>query len=70
MILKKVLFGILRMIFVSKEEKNFTIESKDKGLSLSKISGYFAIVKIVKIRHLDGYIGQKNDDLEIIFMQK
>ena len=35
-ILKKVLFGIFRVILVSKEEKNFTIESKDKGLSLGK----------------------------------
>jgi len=37
-ILKKVLFGIFRTILVSKEEKNFTIKSKDKGLSLSKFS--------------------------------
>ena len=35
-ILKKVSFGIFRTFLVSKEEKNFTIESKDKGLSLSK----------------------------------
>ena len=37
-ILKKVSFGIFRTILVSKEEKNFTIKSKDKGLSLSKFS--------------------------------
>ena len=37
-ILKKVSFGNFRVILVSKEEKNFTIESKDKGLSLSKFS--------------------------------
>ena len=34
-ILKKVSFGIFRTILVSKEETNFTIKSKDKGLSLS-----------------------------------
>ena len=37
-ILKKVSFGIFTIIFVSKEEKKFTIKSKDKGLSLSKFS--------------------------------
>ena len=37
-ILKKVSFGILITIMVSKEEKNFSIESKDKGLYLSKLS--------------------------------
>ena len=37
-ILKKVSFDIFRIILVSKEEKNFRIESKDKGLSLSKFS--------------------------------
>ena len=37
-ILKKVSFGIFRTFLVSKEEKNFNIESKDKGLSLSKFS--------------------------------
>ena len=36
--LKKVSFGSLITIMVSKEEKNFTIERKDKGLSLSKLS--------------------------------
>ena len=35
---KKVSFGVFRIILVSKEEKNFTVESKDKGLSLSKFS--------------------------------
>ena len=37
-ILKKVSFGIFTIIFVSKDERNFTIESKDKLLSLSKFS--------------------------------
>ena len=37
-ILKKVSFGVYRTILVSKEEKNFTIKSKHKGLSLSKFS--------------------------------
>ena len=37
-ILKKVPFGIFRTILVSKEEKFFTIKSKDKGLSLGKFS--------------------------------
>ena len=35
-ILKKVLFGIFDIILVSKEEKNFTMKSKAKVLSLSK----------------------------------
>ena len=37
-ILKKVSFGIFRIILVFKEEKKFTVESKDKGLSLRKFS--------------------------------
>ena len=35
-ILKKVSFGIFKIILVYKEDKNFTIESEGKGLSLSK----------------------------------
>ena len=35
-ILKKVLFGIFIIIWVSKEGENFALESKDKGLSLSE----------------------------------
>ena len=69
-ILKKVLFGIFRTILVSKEEKNFTIKNKDKGLSLSKFSWYLVIVKIIKIRHSKGHISQTNHDLKNIFMQK
>ena len=37
-IFKKVSFGIFGTFLVSKEEKNFTIKSKDKGLSMSKFS--------------------------------
>ena len=37
-ILKKISFVIFTTILVSKEEKNFTKESKLKGLSLSKFS--------------------------------
>ena len=37
-ILKKVSFGVFRTILVSKEEKMFTIKSKDKELSLSRFS--------------------------------
>ena len=37
-ILKKVSFGVFRIILVSKEDKKFTIESKDIGLSLSMLS--------------------------------
>ena len=37
-ILNKVSFGIFRTSLVSKEDKNFTLESKDKGLSLSNFS--------------------------------
>ena len=69
-ILKKVSFGIFRIILVSKGEENYTVESKDKGLSLSKFTRCLAIVKIIKIRHLKGHISQKNDDLKIVFMQK
>ena len=69
-ILKKVSFGVFRTILVSKEEKNFTIKSKDKGLSLSKFSWYLVIVKIIKIRHSKGHISQTSHDLKNIFMQK
>ena len=37
-ILKKVSFGVFSIILVFKEEKNFTMKSKDKVLSLSKFS--------------------------------
>ena len=37
-ILKKVSFGIFSIIMVSKEEKDFTMKSKAKVLSLSKFS--------------------------------
>ena len=37
-ILKKVSFGIFRIILVSKEEKKFTAERENKGLSLTKFS--------------------------------
>ena len=69
-ILKKVSFGNFRTIMVSKEEKIFTIKSKDKGLSQSKFSLYLVMVKINKIRHSKGHISQKNHDSKIIFMQK
>ena len=44
-------FRIFKIILDSQEEKNFTIESKDKGLSLCKFSWYLVVVKIIKIRH-------------------
>ena len=69
-ILQKVSFGIFRTFLVSREDKNFTIESKDKGLSLSKFSWYLGIVKIIKIRHSKGHISQTNHDLKNISMQK
>ena len=34
----RVSSGVFRIILVSKEEKDFTVESKDKGLSLGKFS--------------------------------
>ena len=37
-ILKKVSLGIFRIILVSKDKKDHTIESKDNGLSLSRFS--------------------------------
>jgi len=37
-IFKKVSFGVFRIILVFKENKNFTIESNDKVLPLSKFS--------------------------------
>ena len=67
---EKVSFGIFRIILVSKEEKNFTIESKDKVQSLSKFSCYLVTVKIIKIIHLKGHISQTNHDSKIILMQK
>ena len=56
MILKKVSFGIFRIILVSKEENNSATESKDKVLSLSKFSQHLVNdnVGIIKIRHLKG----------------
>merc|ERR1711989_12052 len=69
-ILKKVSFGIFAIILVSKEDKNFTIESKGKGLSLSRFSFYLAIVKIIQIGRLNGHISQKNHDFKIVFVQK
>ena len=69
-ILKKVSFGIFGIFLVSKEEKNFTIKSKDKGLSLGQFSRYLVIVKIIKIRHLEGHNSRKTHDSKIIFMQK
>ena len=67
MILKKVPYGTFRTILVSKEEKKFTMESRYKGLLLSKFSWYLVIVKIIKIRRLEGYNYQpKNKDLKII----
>ena len=46
------------------------MESKDKKPSLSKVSWYLVIVKIIKIKHLKGHISQKNHDSKIIFMEK
>ena len=59
-VLKKVSFGIFRIILVSMEEKNFTIESKDKVLSLTKFSWYLNTVKVQKIRHPNGHISKKS----------
>ena len=67
--LKKVSFGVFSIILLSKEEKNFTMESEDKVLSLSKLSWYLVFIKIIKIRHLKGHISQKNHDLKIISTQ-
>ena len=69
-ILKKVSFGNFRTIMVSKEEKNFTMESRYKRLSLSKFSWYLVVVKIIRIRHSKGHISQTNPDLKNILMQK
>ena len=48
-ILRKDSFGIFTTILVSKEEINFTIESKDKGLSLS----FYDIWSLSKSSKLD-----------------
>ena len=69
-IVKKVSFGIFSIILVSEKGKSFTIKSKGKKLSLGKFSWYLAIVKIIKIRHLECHINQENHDLKIIFEQK
>ena len=68
-ILKKLSFRFFRIILVFKEEKEFTIESKEKMLSLSKFSWYLVIIKIIKIRHSKGHISQQNHDLKIIIIQ-
>ena len=68
---KKVSFGVFWIFLIFKEEKkNLTLESLDKVLSLSKFLQYLAIVNIIKIRHSEGHISQKNHDLNIIFKQK
>ena len=69
-LLKKVSIGNFGIILVSKEEKHFAIESKNKVQSLSKFSWYLVMVKMIKIRHSKGYISQTNHDLKNIFMQK
>ena len=46
MILKKVSFDIFRIFLVSKEDKNFTIERDDKGLSVSKF--FMILSKLTK----------------------
>ena len=69
-IFKKVSFGVFKTVLVSKEEKIFTIKSKDKGLSLNKFSWHLIMVKIIIIRHSKGHISQTNHDLINIFMQK
>ena len=69
-ILKKVSFGVITTILISKEEKKFTIKSKNKGLSLSKFLWYLVIFKIIKIRHSKGHISQTNHELKKFLMQK
>ena len=49
-ILKKVSFGIFRIILVSKEEKNFTLETKDKGLYEANSKQIFMIFGCCKNR--------------------
>ena len=61
-ILKKVSFGIFEIIVVSKEENNYTMESKDKVLSLKTFSWYLVIVKSIKTRHIKGHMSQKNQN--------
>ena len=53
MILKKVSFGIFRIILVSNEENNSTGESNDKVLLLSKLSWYLVIDSLSKSSKLD-----------------
>ena len=69
-IFKKVLFGIFRIFLVSKEVKNFTRESKDQELSLSKFPWYLVDVIIIKIWHLKGHISQKKLWFENYFYGK
>ena len=48
-ILKKVLFGIFRTILVFKEEKKFTIESKDKGYLWASFHDIWLLSKSSKL---------------------
>ena len=54
-VIKKVSFGIFKNF---KGRKDYFMESKVKKLSLSKVSRYLVIVKVIKIRHYIGHINQ------------
>ena len=58
-ILRKVSFGIFRIILVSKEEKYFSKESQHKVLSMSLHDFHDVLVKIIKIIHLKDHISKK-----------
>ena len=55
--------------WIPRKKKNFSIGSKDKGLSLRKFSWYLAIVKIIEIRQTKRHISQNDHDQKITFIQ-
>ena len=56
---KRFHLAFLESSWFPRRKKKFSLENKDKGLSLSKLSWYLVIVKIIRIRHLNGHISQK-----------
>ena len=68
--LKRFHLIFLESSWLPRKKKKFTIEIKDKVLSLSKFLWYLVIVKITQIRHSRARISQKNRDSKIVFVQK
>ena len=65
---KKLSFGIFSIIKTTSDKNFFTVEITDSGLPLNKPRRYLVDVKIVKIRHLIGYISYLNQNMKNIFL--